>query len=186
MEQLSAPWPWYVTGIVIGLTVPALLIAGNKRLGVSSTLRQICAACVPAGIPLLTYNWKKEKWNLFFVAGILIGGFIGGVLLKNPDPVAISPETVGLLVSEGVVVDRELIPENLFSWSSLATLRGFLLIVAGGFMVGFGTRYAQGCTSGHGIMGLSSLQWPSLVATMSFFAGGIVFSNWVLPYILAL
>jgi uncharacterized membrane protein YedE/YeeE len=185
VELLYKPWPWYIAGAVIGLTVPILLLAGNKRLGISSTLRQICAACVPAGIPFLQYNWKKDRWNLFFVAGILIGGFLGGVLFRNPESVAMSTKTFDMLATN-IVVDNNLLPSELFSWQSLATLRGFLIIVVGGFLVGFGTRYAQGCTSGHGIMGLSSLQWPSLVATISFFVGGIIVSRWVLPYILAL
>lgn len=184
MEFLYKPWPWYVAGMVIGLAVPALLLAGNKKLGISSTLRQVCAACVPAGIPFLTYDWKKERWNLFFVGGILIGGFLGGYVFKNPDGVAISPEAAQTFST--LVYDQELIPTDLFSWQSLATLRGFIIIVVGGFLVGFGTRYAQGCTSGHGIMGLASLQWPSLVATICFFVGGIIVSHFVLPYVLAL
>jgi uncharacterized membrane protein YedE/YeeE len=185
VELLYKPWPWYVAGAIIGLTVPTLLLAGNKRLGISSTLRQICAACIPAGIPFLQYDWKKDRWNLYFVAGILIGGFLGGIVFRNPEGVAISEKTFDILASN-IVVDDRLIPSDLFSWQSLATLRGFLIIVVGGFLVGFGTRYAQGCTSGHGIMGLASLQWPSLVATICFFVGGIIVSHWVLPYILAL
>lgn len=184
LELLYKPWPWYVAGVIIGLTVPALLLTGNKKLGISSTLRQICAACVPAGIPFLQYDWKKEKWNLFFVGGILIGGFLGGYVFKNPEGVAITSAAANTF--SNLSYDKELIPLELFSWQSLATLRGFIVIVVGGFLVGFGTRYAQGCTSGHGIMGLASLQWPSLVATMSFFVGGIIVSQWVLPYILSL
>lgn len=180
------PWPWYVAGALIGLTVPVLLLAGNKRLGISSTLRQICAACVPAGIPFLTYDWKKDSWNLYFAAGILLGGFLGAVVFKNPDGVAISTDTVEMLTSQGISLDKELIPLELFNWHSLTTLRGILIIVVGGFFIGFGTRYARGCTSGHGIMGLASLQWPSLVATASFFIGGIIVSRWILPYILSL
>jgi len=186
MEWLFKPWPWYVAGTLIGLTVPLLLLAGNKRLGISSTLRQICAACVPANIPFLQYDWKKDTWNLFFVGGILIGGFLGAVVLSNHEGVAISNATVEMLSHQGVSVDNGLIPGELFNWQALATLRGFIIIVIGGFLVGFGTRYAQGCTSGHGIMGLASLQWPSLVATLCFFVGGIVVSHWVLPYILSL
>ena len=90
MEFLYKPWPWYVAGPILGLSVPALLLLGNKKLGVSSTLRQICASCYPANIPFLHYDWKKDSWNLFFVSGILIGGFIGGVVLVNPDHVALS------------------------------------------------------------------------------------------------
>jgi uncharacterized protein len=186
MDLFYQPWPWYIAGPVIGLTVPALLLLGNKRLGISSTLRQICAACVPANIPLLNYDWKKDSWNLFFGAGILIGGFIGGYVFANPEPVKVSPYTLQLLQSWGIADASGLMPEELFNWNSLFTLKGFLLVVVGGFMVGFGTRYARGCTSGHGILGLSALQWPSLVATACFFIGGIIFSHFVLPYILAL
>src|SRR5689334_5172032 len=127
MELLYKPWPWYVAGVIIGLAVPALLLAGNRRLGISSTLRQICAACVPAGIPFLQYDWKKDGWNLFFVAGILIGGYIGGGVFKNEEAVTLSPQTVGWLSSQGVAFDKELIPLELFNWRSLATLRGFVL-----------------------------------------------------------
>jgi uncharacterized membrane protein YedE/YeeE len=186
LELLRKPWPWYVAGPVIGLMVPTLLLLGNKNLGISSTLRQICAACYPANIPFLQYDWKKDSWNLFFVAGILIGGFIGGNLLANPQPVAISENTISLLTSFGLGHQPGLLPEELFNWNSVLTLKGFLIMIAGGFMVGFGTRYAQGCTSGHGILGLSALQWTSLVATASFFIGGILFSHFVLPHILSL
>ena len=186
MDFLYKPWPWYVAGPLIGLTVPLLLLLGNKKLGVSSTLRQICAACVPANLPLLKYDWKKDSWNLLFVAGILIGGFVAGVLLANPNPVAISSSTQDYLKSQGLNDLSGLMPREIFNWSSLASLKGFMVMIAGGFMVGFGTRYARGCTSGHGILGLSALQWPSLLATASFFLGGILFSHFVLPYILAL
>ena len=186
MELLYKPWPWYVAGAVIGLTVPTLLLLGNKRLGISSTLRQVCAACYPAKIPYFNYDWKKQSWNLFFALGILIGGFLGGYVFANPEPVAISDETIALLSTWNVTEIEGLLPDQLFNWQNLLTLKGFLLMVVGGFLVGFGTRWAGGCTSGHGIMGLSALQWPSLVATVSFFIGGILFSHLVLPYILAL
>lgn len=186
MDILYKPWPWYVAGPLIGLTVPLLLLMGNKKLGISSTLRQICAACIPAHVPLFKYDWKKDSWNLFFVGGVLLGGFLGGYVLANPNAVALSESTVGYLKSQGLLDPMGLMPNELFNWSMLLTVKGFLLMVFGGFMVGFGTRYAQGCTSGHGILGLSALQWPSLIATMSFFIGGILFSHFVLPLILAL
>ncbi|MDH4090659.1 MAG: YeeE/YedE family protein [Cyclobacteriaceae bacterium] len=186
MEFLYKPWPWYVAGPIIGLCVPALLLLGNKQLGVSSTLRQICAGCFPANIPFLRYEWKKDTWNLFFVSGILLGGFIGGYFFANPMPTGISENTVSLLKEQGITDIRGLLPSQVFNWPSLLSWKGFLMMVGGGFMVGFGTRYARGCTSGHGIVGLSALQWPSLVATVSFFLGGILFSHFVLPYILAL
>jgi uncharacterized membrane protein YedE/YeeE len=186
MEFLTKPWPWYVAGPIIGLTVPTLLLLGNKKLGVSSTLRQICAATVPGNISFLNYDWKKDKWNLFFVAGIFIGGYLGGVLFADPNPVAISPDTARLLHDQGIKDLSGLLPGELFNWKMLLSIKGFLLVVVGGFMVGFGTRYARGCTSGHGIMGLAALQWPSLLATICFFIGGIVISNFVLPIILSL
>lgn len=186
MDFLYSPWPWYIAGPLIGITVPLLLLMGNKQLGVSSTLRQICAACIPSNVQLFQYDWKKDSWNLLFVGGILIGGFLGGIVFANPDAVAISPSTIAYLKSFGLNDPRGLMPAELFNWSSLASLKGFLLMIAGGFLVGFGTRYARGCTSGHGILGLSALQWPSLLATASFFIGGILFSHYVLPYILSL
>jgi uncharacterized protein len=186
MEILYEPWPWYVAGPIIGLTVPALLLLGNKTLGISSTLRQICAACYPAKIPFLNYDWKKEIWNLYFAGGILIGGFLGGYLFSNPDAVELAQSTTMYLKSLGLNDPKGLLPEEVFNWQTLVSLKGFLIIIIGGFLVGFGTRYAGGCTSGHGILGLSALQWPSLVATASFFIGGIIFSRFVLPYILTL
>jgi uncharacterized protein len=186
MEFLYRPWPWYVAGTVIGLTVPTLLLLGNKRLGISSTLRQLCAACVPANVPFFQYDWKRDNWNLFFAIGLLLGGFIGGYLFANPVAPAVSESTLTLFQSWGLENPRGLLPEELINWNSLFTLKGFFLIVIGGFLVGFGTRYARGCTSGHGIFGLSALQWPSLVAIVCFFIGGIISSYFVLPFILAL
>jgi uncharacterized protein len=186
MELLYKPWPWYLAGAVIGLTVPTLLLLGNKRLGISSTLRQLCAACVPANISYFKYDWKAQSWNLFFVAGILIGGFLGGYVFANPEPVNVSAATLQLFSSWGLDDPKGLLPKEIFNFESLTTLKGFLLMIVGGFLVGLGTRWAGGCTSGHGIMGLSALQWPSLLATACFFIGGILFSHFVLPHILAL
>jgi uncharacterized membrane protein YedE/YeeE len=171
---------------LIGLIIPALLLLGNKTFGVSSTLRQVCAACIPANISFFKYDWKKESWNLFFAAGIIIGGFIATYLLSDPGHVDINPHTTVLLQQEGVKDFSGLLPQDVFSFSQLFTLRGFVFIVVGGFLVGFGTRYAGGCTSGHAIMGLSSLQWPSLVATCCFMVGGMVMTWFILPYLLKL
>lgn len=186
LEFIKQPWPWYVAGPLIGLTVPALLILGNKTFGISSALRQICAVCLPADIPFFKYDWKKQAWNLFFVFGIFSGGFIAAHFLSNPQPVAVNPKLVDELSVYGISNYQNLVPEDIMNWSSLFTLRGFILMVVGGFLVGFGTRYAGGCTSGHAIMGLSNLQWPSLVATICFMVGGFIMANLILPYILAL
>lgn len=185
-DFITRPWPWYVAGPLIGLTVPALLLIGNKSFGISSSLRHICAACIPANISFFKYDWKKEAWNLFFVAGILVGGFIAAQFLANPNPMQVNSKLASELASYGVDDYSQLVPVQLMNWTSLFTLKGFLLMVFGGFLVGFGTRYAGGCTSGHAIMGLSNLQWPSLVATICFMVGGFVMANLLLPIILSL
>lgn len=186
IEFIKQPWPWYVAGPIIGLTVPTLLIIGNKTFGISSSLRHICAACLPAKIPFFNYDWKKEVWNLFFVGGILLGGFVAFLFLQNPEPMIVNAKLSTELATYGITNYDSLVPTEVFNWSSLFTLRGFIMMVAGGFLVGFGTRYAGGCTSGHAIMGLSTLQWPSLVATISFMTGGFIMANLILPFILKL
>ena len=183
---ITGPWPWYVAGPLIGLSVPLLLVIGNKRLGVSSSLRHICAACFPSRIPFFSYDWKKEAWNLYFVGGIFLGGLAAVTLLGNPQPVQINPALTAELTDYGVRDFSGLMPADLFGWPALLSARGFLMMVVGGFLVGFGTRYAGGCTSGHSISGLSNLQWPSLVATVCFMAGGFVMANLILPFVLKL
>jgi len=186
LDWIKQPWPWYVAGPLIGLMVPLLLLTGNKAFGISSSLRHICAACLPMNISFFKYDWKKELWNLFFVAGILAGAFIAARLLSNHQPVQLQAALAAQLQQYGINHYQGLLPEQLFNWPALATMRGFVLMVVGGFLVGFGTRYAGGCTSGHSIMGLSTLQWPSLLATICFMAGGFIVSNLVLPFILSL
>lgn len=147
----TQPWPWYVAGPLIGLTVPALLLLLGKSFGVSSCFRHLGSACAPhTKLEYLKQNdWRKESWNLWFVGGILLGAFLANQFLL-PSPLSFLPE-------------------------SYDSLGGRIALFVGGLLVGFGTRYADGCTSGHSIMGLSNLNWPSLVATVSFFAGGLTF-----------
>ena len=186
IELLKQPWPWYVAGPLIGLTVPALLILGNKSFGISSSLRHICASCFPANISFFKYNWKKEIWNLFFVFGIFIGGVLTVSFLSTPAPLEVHPNLAAELAGYGITNYSNIIPVEIINWQSLFTIKGFTIMVAGGFLVGFGTRYAGGCTSGHAIMGLSNLQLPSLIATISFMIGGIIMANLILPFILSL
>lgn len=184
IEWISQPWPWYVAGPLIGLTVPVLLIIGNKSFGISSSLRHICAACMPANIPFFQYNWRKESWNLVFVLGVLIGGFIATAFLANPNTIMIAEATQQDLRALGVRDFGSLLPADIFTWSNLFTVKGLVFFVIGGFLVGFGTRYAGGCTSGHAIMGLSTLQWPSLIATIFFMLGGFAMTHLLLPFLL--
>lgn len=186
LEFIRQPWPWYVAGPLIGLTVPLLLILGNRTFGISSSLRHVCAACLPSNINFFKYDWRKETWNLLFVLGILLGGFITVTFLDDPAPVQVHPKLVEELAAYGVQDYSTLLPADIFNWPALFTARGFLLMIVGGFLVGFGTRYAGGCTSGHAIMGLSNLQWPSLIATCCFMAGGFIMANLILPMIMKL
>jgi hypothetical protein len=186
IELIQHPWHWSFAGVLIGLTVPALLILGNKSFGISANLRHICAACLPANIPFFKYNWKKEAWNLFFVAGVILGGFIAARFLSDPNEVQIHPDLAADLSQHGITDLSNQIPLQLFNWSTLFSLKGLFFFVVGGFLVGFGTRYAGGCTSGHAISGLSNLQWPSLVATICFMIGGFISANLLVPYLLAL
>jgi uncharacterized protein len=186
LDFIKQPWPWYVAGAIIGLTVPALLILGNKHFGISANLRHACAACFPSNIKFFKYDWKKEVWNFFFIGGILIGALIATQFLSTPDPIQVHPNLMTELKDYGITDNSKLLPKELFSFESLFTLRGFILLVVGGFLVGFGTRYAGGCTSGHSIMGISNLQVPSIIATISFMAGGFLMANVILPFILKL
>ncbi len=186
IEFIKQPWPWYVAGPLIGLTVPLLLIIGNKTFGISSSLRHVCAACFPANISFFKYDWKKEIWNLVFVLGIFFGGALATQFLANPNPIVVHPDLVKDLAGYGIHNYDGLVPSDILNWTSLFTLRGFIMIILGGFLIGFGTRYAGGCTSGHAIMGLSTLQWPSLIATCCFMIGGFIMANLLLPFILSL
>lgn len=184
IDLIKEPWPWYVAGALIGLIVPALLILGNRHFGISSSLRHFCAACIPNKIPFFQYDWKKETWNLFFIAGIFMGAAFTSQYLMNDTAVMIHPKLAAELAEYGITDFSNLVPVQLFNFENLLTIKGFIFMVVGGFLVGFGTRYAGGCTSGHAIMGLSNLQWPSFIATICFMVGGILASNFLLPLIL--
>ena len=185
MDLFASSWPWYVAGPIIGLMVPTLLLLTGKAFGISSSLRHTCAATLPTNAAYFQYDWKeKGLWNLVFVVGILLGGFIAVQFLGGGGPTGISAATKADLTALGLSDFSGLVPPGLFSWSSLTTGPGLLAIVGGGFLVGFGARYAGGCTSGHAIMGLASLQLPSLIATVGFFIGGLFVTYVVLPLML--
>jgi hypothetical protein len=185
-ELISKPWHWSVAGVFVGITVPLLLILGNKHFGISANLRHICAACFPANISFFKYDWKKEAWNLFFVAGILAGAFLATQYLHDPNDVQVAPALASSLAENGITDYSNLVPTQLFSWDNLFTIKGLAFFVAGGFLIGFGTRYAGGCTSGHAISGLSNLQLPSLIATICFMIGGFISANLIVPFLLKL
>jgi uncharacterized protein len=179
----SDPWPWYIAGPVIGLFVPALLIIGNRMFGVSANLRHMCSALLPTKAEHFRYNWKQTGlWNLFFVIGTGIGGFLC-MYFGGHHSVAFSEQTKLALAGLGLHDFSGLAPTELFRWSALLTVRGFVSIILGGFLVGFGSSYAGGCTSGHAISGLADFQLPSLIAVIGFFAGGLLAIHFILPLI---
>jgi uncharacterized membrane protein YedE/YeeE len=183
LNPLAQPWPWYVAGPLIGLVVPVTYLYAGRRWGLSSTFRDVCAATFPGRLDYFNYSWRQiGGWRLTMVAGMIIGGFITG--RTGSDSVAISEATHADLVALGISDFSGLVPSELFSWSAIATLPGFVLIIVGGFLVGFGTRYANGCTSGHAISGLSALRLTSLVAVVGFFIGGLISTHLLLPMLL--
>lgn len=184
MSWLEQPWPWYVAGPLIGLTVPLLLLLGNRRFGISSSLRHLCAIAVRGRVPFFNYNWRAEAWSLAFVLGIVIGGFLAGVVWPNSHPPQINPQVAAELQRMGLEAPKAYMPPELFSLASLLNLKTLLFLLGGGFLIGFGSRWANGCTSGHAITGLSALQLPSLIAVIGFFIGGLVSAHWLLPLIL--
>lgn len=186
LALLQQPWHWAVGGFLLGLTVPILLLLGDKKFAISSNLRHICAACFPANIPFFKYDWKKESWNLFFIGGLIIGAIIASTLLKNPAPMQVAAPTMEVLQGYGITEHQALMPAQIFTWQNVFTLKGLIFFVIGGFLVGFGTRYAGGCTSGHSITGLAMLQWTSLVATICFMLGGFFMTQILYPLIFKL
>lgn len=180
---LSQPWPWYVSGPLIALVMFLMLWMG-ERFGVSSTLRSYCAiAGAGKHSAFFDFDWKKQRWNIVFVIGAIVGGFIAGTFLENQEPLNLSQATIHDLEEFGIAFDGSLAPKSLFSWNALSSLKGIVVLVVGGFFVGFGARWAGGCTSGHAISGLSNLQLPSLIAVIGFFIGGLLITFLIMPLI---
>jgi hypothetical protein len=166
---------------MIGLMVPLLLWVGNHLFGVSSSLRHVCAATVPCGLPYFSYDWRKDLWNLWFVAGIAVGGVVAAGWLQGGGPEPLAPAMVERLRSMGLTGSGDLLPRELFDGSSALGGIGWGLVTVGGFLVGFGARYAGGCTGGHTIAGIATLQRASIIASIAFFVGGLVTARWFLP-----
>ena len=185
LATLAKPWPWYVAGPIIGLFVPALLLVGNRVFGISSSLRHTCAAIIPGRAAFFRYDWRSEGgWNLAFALGIVAGGTLSARFLDSGAAVQLSAAARSSIGALGIHDMTGLMPRELFHWGALATARGLVMMVGGGFLVGFGTAYAGGCTSGHAISGLADLQLSSLVAVVGFFVGGLIGTWIILPFLL--
>lgn len=183
IELLQQPWPWYVSGMAIAFLMTLLLFFG-KSFGFSSNFSTICAMC-GAGkkAKLFDFDWKEGRWNLLFLLGALAGGYIAHRFFNNHQPVDISPATVKDIAALGFSAPKGLQPDELFSEPALFSIKNILILVTGGFFIGFGTRWAGGCTSGHAISGLSNLQLPSLIAVIGFFIGGLIMTHFIFPLI---
>jgi uncharacterized protein len=182
-ELITHTWSWWFSGTMIA-GIMFFLIYFGQSFGFSSNLRTICAA---AGLgkkaKFFDFKWKTQIWNLVFLAGAIIGGFIAKQFLSTDLPVQISGDTINDLAKLGIAAPVSLQPAELFSIDALLSIKGFLVLALGGLMVGFGSRYAGGCTSGHAISGLSDLQVPSLIAVIGFFIGGLAMTFLILPLI---
>jgi uncharacterized membrane protein YedE/YeeE len=183
IKLLSQPWPWYVSGPAIA-GIMAILIISGKTFGFSANLSNICSMLgFGKRIPFFNFNWKNQRWNLWFLVGSIAGGYIAVHFLKSPEPLMLSPATVADLKKLNIPFDGNLEPGSVFNWDYLFTWRGLFLFLGGGFLIGFGTRWAGGCTSGHAITGLSNLQLPSLIAVIGFFLGGLFTTFLLFPII---
>ena len=186
MELIKQSWPWYVAGPLIALSMYLLMYFG-KRFGISSNFRTLCA--IGGAGKFAEYfriDWKEHKWGLVFVAGTIIGGFLASQFLMETTVVDISEATKANLLQYMDDPGSSFVPKSIFSWEGLLSTKGIIMIVIGGFLVGFGTRYANGCTSGHAISGLSNLQFPSLIAAIGFYIGGLIVTWLILPTLLSL
>lgn len=185
MDFIYQPWPWYIAGPLITLTMVLLLLFG-ERFGVSSNLRTMCTIAGAGKVSkFFNFDWKAQIWNLVFIAGAVIGGFIAHTFLTIDHSIDLNPSTLQSLESFGLNnVGETFAPASLFGIEALSSFKTWMFLILGGLFVGFGTRYAGGCTSGHAISGLSNLQMPSLIAVIGFFIGGLIMTWFILPYIL--
>jgi uncharacterized membrane protein YedE/YeeE len=186
MNLLTDPWPWYIAGPAIAVVLAALLL-GGKTFGMSSNMRTLCAICgAGSNTEFFNFEWKKQIWNLLVIGGALLGGLIAHVFMNGDAAVPLNPEIVSQLQATGIdSATTDYMPTEIFNSGAMSDPFVVLMLVIGGFLVGFGTRYAGGCTSGHAISGLANLQLPSLIAVIGFFAGGLLATFFILPSILS-
>ncbi len=184
MELIYHTWSWYISGLIIGLVMLSLIYFG-KTFGMSSNLRTLCSlAGAGKKVSFFNWDWKSQRWNLAVVAGAMLGGFVATHYLSDASNVSINPKTIEQLQAMNIDAPQgKLMPDAMFSNDIFQSPKGMLILIIGGLLIGFGSRYAGGCTSGHAISGLSNLQLPSLKAVIGFFIGGLIMSHFILPLI---
>lgn len=183
LDFIMKPWPWWFSGIIISAVMFLMLFFG-KSFGFSSNLRTLCSiAGAGKRVKFFDFDWRTQSWNLVFLVGAIIGGVIANQFLNDGSLFQIAESTANDLSELGFSEATEVQPAELFSWDALFTLKGFAVLAIGGLFVGFGSRYAGGCTSGHAISGISNLQLPSLIAVIGFFIGGLLMTHFIFPLI---
>ena len=184
MDIILKPWPWYVSGPLISLVMVLLLYFG-KFFGMSSNLRTLCS--IGGGgkfAEFFRFDWKAQRWNLVVVLGTIIGGYLAVTYLSDGSVIDLNPNTVTDLAALNFPdAGNSLLPPEIYSWEYVLSAKGLAILIGAGLLIGFGTRYAGGCTSGHAISGLSNLQIPSLIAVIGFFIGGLIMTHLILPII---
>ncbi len=184
MNWIYEPWTWYFSGLMIAFVMFLLLMMG-KKFGMSSNLRTLCTMCgADKKTDFFQFDWREQRWNLAVVLGTIIGGFIASKFLTNTTAVQISQETIVHLKALGFQdAGTAYLPTKMFDTTVFYDFKTIVLLAIGGLLIGFGSRYAGGCTSGHAISGLSNFQLPSLVAVVGFFIGGLVMVHFLFPLI---
>jgi uncharacterized membrane protein YedE/YeeE len=182
-EILKQPWAWYVAGPLIALNL-FLLLYFEKRFGISTSLKTTCNILGAGKISnFFNYDWKQDSWLMLYVLGSIIGGFIAFQFLDAGAPVIVSAKTSAALNELNIVANQSFLPNEIFGIENVFKLKNLAILIVGGMLIGFGTRWANGCTSGHAIAGLSDLQLPSLVAVIGFFIGGLIMTFLIIPKI---
>lgn len=184
MNIIFQTWPWYVSGFLIGMIMLSLIYFG-KTFGMSSNLRSLCSMTgLGKRVAFFDFDWKAQRWNLIVVLGAMMGGFVAVQFMSDPSNVAINTKMIAQLAKLGIdAPNGKLMPDVLFGPNIFSSPKNILVLLIGGILIGFGTRYAGGCTSGHAISGLSNLQIPSLKAVIGFFIGGLIMAYLLFPLI---
>ena len=184
MDFLSQTWHWSISGFLIGMVMLCLIYFG-KTFGMSTNLRSLCSLTgIGKRVSFFNWDWKSQRWNLVVVLGAMMGGYFATHFLSDANNVSINPATILKLQKLGIdAPNGKLIPDAIFGLDVFHSLKKIFVLVFGGFLIGFGSRYAGGCTSGHAISGLSNFQLPSLKAVIGFFIGGLIMVNFIFPLI---
>ena len=182
MDFILQPWPWFVGGPLIAISLLLYFYFG-KNFGASTNFETMCTILgADKFSDYFKKDWKEQAFALMFVVGLIIGGFIAAYYLIPNQNIDLNPQTVQELTDLGFRnVGNQYFPDEIFGENAYTSLKGFLILIVSGILIGFGTRYAGGCTSGHAITGLSSLQLPSLLAVIGFFIGGIIATWFIIP-----